>query len=270
MKPPLCFVPLVLALYGGLSAASFAASRPPQQAVFESPQMFFQLSGTCAMDVAPDQALIVGGVSSSALQPSDAVDQLEKQIALMRTFIAEKKGSLELLERVRTLKNPQPGRQENEPPFQVIQRLRVAFPADAPVDAILQRQIELGFDRFGDNVVNNYNRREVVIRFHVTGLEARLKNLQQECATDAWKKWIASPAAMKDEVSAPAPPNLDLQYFNVRSKESLMRPDGGVAPWQFSLVRGQNLPDTPNLTGNVPVHLEGSIALSYHRESAKP
>jgi hypothetical protein len=263
---------LAIALPVPESAAASRAGAPfAQEGVMMPPQMFFQISGSCSTEISPDQAVIVGGVSASGLQPTDAVDQLEKQLAAMRAFIAEKKGTLELQERVRTLKNPQPNnRSDNEPPFQVVQRLRATFPADAPVDAILQKLIELGLDRFGDNVLNNYNRREVVIRYHASGLDAKLKKLEQDCTADAWKKWAASPNATKDEATEPPPASLELQFFNAHSKESLMRPDGITQPWQFNVGRGQPLPDAPELMGNVTVHLEGAIAYSYRREPPKP
>jgi hypothetical protein len=62
-----------------------------------------------------------------------------------------------------------------------------------------------------------------------------------------------------------------VQSFNVRSKESLMRPDGGSAAWQFNVGRGQQRsPEVPDLMGNVTVHLIGNINLLYRREEEKP
>jgi len=224
------------------------------------------------MELSPDRAVILGGVSSAGLKPSDAVDQLDKELALMKSYVAEKHGELQLMERVRTLKTPQPGREESDPPYQVVQRLQVALPADAPVDAILQRLIELGFDRFGDNILNNNsNRREPVVRFRVTNFEAEMKGLQDRCTADAWKQFCNPPTAARNCPSQTPPPDLDLQVFNVRSKESLLRPDGISAPWQFNFSKGQRSPDPLDLLGNVTVHLEGNIALSYHRpEGANP
>lgn len=229
---------------------------------------FFQISGTCSMDVSPDQAVIVGGVSSSGLRPEDAVSQLEKQLASMRTYLMEKHGELQLMERVRTLKNPTPGREDPEPPFQVIQRLQVKLPADAPVDTILQKLIELGLDRFGDNVLYNSNRREAVIRFRVSNLDAKIKDMQQQCTASAWKQFCATSASDQVCTSDTPPANLDLQMFNVRSKDPLMRPDGGTAPWQLTVNRTQRLVEPPDLLGNVTVHLEGNILVTYHREEA--
>jgi hypothetical protein len=50
----------------------------------------------------------------------------------------------------------------------------------------------------------------------------------------------------------------------------LMRPDGGSAPWQFSFSRGQRMVQPPDLVGNVTIHLEGNIFLTYRREAEKP
>ena len=44
-----------------------------------------------------------------------------------------------------------------------------------------------------------------------------------------------------------------------------MRPEGNAAPWQFNISRAQRAPDPPDLLGNVTVHLEGNISLSYHQ-----
>ncbi len=272
MRFPLPALVAVLSLaISGVPESSARTAQPAnQQGEFYPRPAFFQISGTCATEVSPDQAVIVGGVSSSALKPEDAVNQLEKQLASMRAYLSEKHGELQLMERVRTLKNPQQGREESEPPFQVVQRLQIKLPADAPVDAILQKLIELGLDRFGENVLNNSNRREAVIRFRIGDLDAKLKELQQRCTVNAWKQWCSTQASDGFCTSETPPPDLDLLSFNVRSKETLMRPDGGSAPWQLSVNRAQRSQEPADLLGAVTVHLEGNIFLTYRREEAKP
>ena len=181
----------------------------------------------------------------------------------------EKRGELQMMERVRTLKNPQPGKADLEPPFQVVQRLQATFPADAPVDLMLQKLIELGMDRFGDSVLNNSNRREVVIRFRFSNFDAGMNDLQQRCTANAWKLWCSTAGAGGHCPSQTPPASLELQGFNVRSKETLMRPEGVSAPWQWSVNRLQRSPEPPDLLGNVTVHLEGNIILTYHAEEEK-
>jgi hypothetical protein len=263
-------VVLALATSGLVTAEAPAEAVAERQSAIYSRPNYFQISGTCAAEMSPDQAVIVGGVSSAALQPGDAINQLEKELGLMRSYLSEMHGELQMMERVRTLKNPQPGREDSDPPFQVVQRLQVKLPADAPVDAILQKLIELGLDRFGDNVLNNYNRREAVIRFRMTDFDARLHDFQQRCTVDAWKQWCSTASANEKCGSPAIPPELDLQVFSVRSKELLMRADGATAAWQWSVTPAQRLPEPPDLLGNVTVHLEGNIVLTYHREEANP
>jgi hypothetical protein len=263
-----------LALGAALAATGILAPATQAQRVAVAPYYpqpsYFPITGTCTMEMSPDKAVIVGGVSSAALKPSDAVDQLEKQLGLMRTYVADKHGELQMMERVRTVKNAQPGREDPEAPFQVVQRFEATFPPDAPVDAILQKLIELGMDRFGDNVLNNYNRREAVVRFRISNLDARMNDLQQRCVAEAWKQWCATTDIKGACPSQTPPPSLDVQAFNARSRETLMRPDGGTAPWQLSVNRGQHSQDPPDMLGNVTVHLDGNIMMTYHSEDAKP
>jgi len=271
MRSSLPAILLVVSLSATVGAISSPAASPdPQEDGFYPRPGLFQLSGTCSMDLSPDQALIVGGMSASALKPEDGISQLDKQLAAMRSYVSEKHGELVLMERVRTVKNPQPNRPDDEIPFQVVQRLQVKLPADAPVDAILQKLIELGLDRFGDNVMNVSNRREAVIHFRVANLDAKLKDFQQRCTASAWKDWCASPASNGICTSDTPPADLELQIFNVRSKDPLMRPDGGTAPWQLNISRAQRYIDPPDLLGNVMVHLEGNIVLTYHRDEPHP
>jgi len=224
------------------------------------------------MELSADRAVIVGGVSSSGLKPTDAGDQLDKQLALIKSYVAEKHGDLQLLERVRTLKNPPPtGREDPEPPFQVVQRMQATFSPDAPVDAILQKLIELGMDRFGDNVLNAGNRREAVVRYRISNFDARMEEFQQRCTVDAWKQWCAREGTGGGCTSQAPPPNLEMQVFNVRSKESLMRPEGQSLPLQFNVGRMQRPPEPPDMLGNMTVHLDGNIQLQYHTaEEAQP
>ncbi|MGC2330051.1 MAG: SIMPL domain-containing protein [Candidatus Acidiferrales bacterium] len=264
MKPTLSFVLISLAACVCVASSAHAQNVAMPGQGWMPPQIF-QLTGTCTAEIAPDKAFIVGGVSSSAVQPEDAIAQLDKQIAAIREYVNDNHGHLELMERVRTLKNPsqQPNRVDTEPPFEVVQRLQADFPATAPVDAILQKLIELGLDRFGDNILNNYQRREAVIRFRVSDFDAKMQAMQDACTADAWAHFckMADPSVCTSRIP---PANLDLLSFNVRSEESLLRPDGGGSfPWQFSYSRMQRAPQPQDLLGNVTVHLDGNILLNY-------
>jgi hypothetical protein len=263
MKPLLSFTLFLL-----IASVCIAPSARAQRQIWAGQQVF-QLNGNCTAEIAPDRAVIVGGVSSSAVQPEDAVAQLDKQIAAIRTYVADNHGHLELLERVRTLKNPPPqNRIDNEPPFQVVQRLQAEFPANAPVDAILQKFIELGLDRFGDNMTNNFDqRREAVIRFRFSDLDAKMQAMQDVCTADAWTHWCKTVDA--SQCPSPKPPaNLETVAFTVRSQESLLRPDGGGSmPWQFAYNRSQRTQQPQDLLGDITIHLDGNILLNYRTQS---
>src|SRR6516165_6470827 len=111
---------------------------------------FFQLTGTCAMAAAPDIAVISGGIASAALKPIDAVAQLDKHLGIIQAYLEEAHGRLRLM----------------------------------------QRLIELGLDRFGDNVLNSGgSRRSAVVVFRFDDFDAKLRDLEKQCVADAWKQW---------------------------------------------------------------------------------
>ena len=262
-----------------LSAACICVSRPvwaqetpPAKVFVATPWMgaprgpqFVQLFGTCSLELAPTKAVIVGGVAAAALKPTEAAAQLDKQLEIIRKYVSEQHGQLQLFERARTVKNPPPNAPDaHDPPFQEVQRLEAVFAADAPLDAILDRLIELGLDRFGENVLNtNNSRREPVVRFRVTGWDAKMRDFQDQCTADAWKKWCDTDTAKDACRTEKPPPDLQLQFFNVHSVESVLYPDGGVRPWNFSFSPRQPILEPPDLLGIVSLHLNGSVNLNY-------
>jgi hypothetical protein len=231
-----------------------------------NPPQLFELTATCAIDVTPQKAAIVGGVAAGALKPAEAIEQLDHQLEAVRAYVTEQGGDLRLLERVRTVRTPPAHSSNREPPFIVVQRLRADFAASAPVDTILQRLIELGLDRFGDNVLADAgSRRETVIRFTIADLAATVSELRQRCTTEAWTTWCAT----TDDQSACAaepPPTLQFQTLSVRSEEKVLRADGGADYWRFNVHRGQPHVEAPELVGNVTLHLTGTISLLYRKD----
>ena len=260
-----CGLALALGLAGAGAEAQVIAM-PRAVSVDMSGAQVFQLTGTCAKPASPGVAVILGGMASGALKPVDAVGQLDEHLKAIRDYVEENHGRLRLLERVRTIANPPPNRSgtEREFPFQVVQRLQAEFAPDAPVDGILQRLIELGLDRFGDNVLNaNGSRREAVILFRFTDFDAEIRELQKQCIAAAWKDWCATPGS-GPACPAEPPAALQVQVFTVRSMEKLLRPDGGGAQyWQFSYSGAQRSGEPLELLDNVTVHLSGTILLTY-------
>jgi hypothetical protein len=266
-----CWLALALAI-GAWSGMAHAQLMPTTRVVavdMSGGAQFFQLTGSCTKPVAPGVAVILGGMASSALKPVEAIEHLDEHLKAIKDYIEENHGRLRLLERVRMIANPPPNRSgtERELPFQVVQRLQAEFAADAPVDGILQRLIELGLDRFGDNVLNtNGSRREAVILFRFADFDAEVRELQKQCVADAWKDWCGTPGPAP-ACSAEPPAALQVQAFTVRSAEKLLRPDGGVQYWQ-SAYTGAQRGEPLELMDNLTVHLSGTILLTYRVDKA--
>jgi len=229
------------------------------------PQRNSIVTGDCQADLKPATAVISGGVAVSALKPTDAADQLDKQLELIRSYIHQNQGTLKELERERLIHtegsvNGQP----RDPSFQVAQRLRAEFPADAPVDRILERLMELGMDRFGENMsLPEYRTSIVVVHYEIADFETQLKQIRERCVAEAWKQWCGSATAEKPECKAPAPPeSLQIQGLNLHSTEKLMRADGVPDYFRLAIYPSQPPAMPPELLGNVPIHLVGNIVLN--------
>lgn len=225
------------------------------------------ISGECEAELRPAKAVVAGGVAVSALKPSNAVDQLDKQMALIRDYVRQNQGKLKELERVRMVHtegsvNGQP----RDPSFQLAQRIRAEFPADAAMDNILEHLMELGLDRFGDNMSPAESRQSiVVIRYEMENFDEQLKQIRERCTTEAWKSWCTSAGAKSLSCKAgDVPESLQLQSLTLRSTEKLMRGEGPTDYYRIN-INGyqsgqQNSP--PELLGNVPLHLVGTISLN--------
>ena len=222
-----------------------------------------QLTGTCTGEVAPSLAIIAGGVAVQGLKPLDTSADLEKQMAAIAKYIDENHGKLILLERVRTLKNPAPhGSSDTGQPFEIVQRLHVELPVNAPVDAILQHLLELGLDRFGETVLSANGHREEAVLYRITDVDSLAHAMEQRCIADAWKTWCST--APKDACkSADPPPDLENLNFNARSDEQVLMPGVAASYWTLNSFRvaGRNPPK--DLLGNITVHFTGSVFAMY-------
>lgn len=222
------------------------------------------ITGECEADLKPSAAVISGGVATSALKPTAALAQLEKQLALIRAYVQQNQGALKELERVRMIhtegaNNGQP----RDPEFQVAQRFHAEFPVDAPMDRLLEHMMELGMDRFGENMAfPEYRQSIVVVHYDIQGFEKQLTQIRERCMAEAWKRWCASAPEKNADCSAPTPPgSLQIQSFNLRSTEKVMRADGPPEYININYSAYQPRSAPPELLGNVPIHFVGNIVL---------
>jgi hypothetical protein len=224
------------------------------------------ITGDCQAELKPDLGVIAGGVAVNALKPTDAANQLDKQLDLIRSYVQQNQGKLKYLERVRMMHsegsfNGQP----RDPSFQLAQRFRAEFAADAPVDRILDHLMELGMDRFGDNMAAPETRQNiVVVHFEIQNFDSQINQTRERCMAEAWKHWCGSAVVKNAECGAPGPPeSLQVQSFNLHSTEKLMR-DGSSDYLRIfsSTYQPQQQSNPPELLGNVTIHLTGSIVLN--------
>lgn len=230
------------------------------------PSRVVSITGDCEAELRPATAVVSGGVAVSALKPSSAVGQLDKQMALIRDYAQQNRGKLKELERVRMVHtegsiNGQP----RDPSFQLAQRIRAEFPADAPMESILEHLMELGWDRFGDNMSPAESRQSiVVIHYEIANFDEQLKQIRDRCTVEAWKHWCVSAGAKSLSCKSGDPDSLQLQSLTLRSTEKLMRGEGPTDYYRVNIAAyqsGQQI-SPPELLGNVPVHLVGNIILN--------
>jgi hypothetical protein len=238
------------------------------------PSRVITITGDCEAELRPATAVVSGGVAVSALKPSSAVDQLDKQMKLIREYVQQNQGKLKELERVRMIHtegsvNGQP----RDPNFQLAQRIRAEFPADAPIDSILEHLMELGLDRFGENMSPAESRQSiVVIRYEFESFDEQLKEIRNRCTTEAWKRWCVSAGAHSLSCKAgDLPESLQLQSLILRSTEKVMRGEGPTDYYRISITAYQSgqQASPPELLGNLPLHLVGNIILNNSEPETK-
>jgi hypothetical protein len=238
------------------------------------PPRVVTISGDCETDLRPAKAVVSGGVAASALKPSSAADQLYKEMKPIRDYIQQNQGKLTELERVRMIHtegsvNGQP----HDPSYQLAQRIRAEFPVDAPIDSIVEHLMELGLDRFGDNMSPAESRQSiVVVRYEIENFDEQLKEIRDRCTTEAWKRWCFSAGAQSLSCKAGhLPESLQLQSLTLRSTEKVMRGEGPPDYYRISIPgypSGQQ-PSPPELLGNLPLHLVGNIVLNNSESETK-
>jgi len=238
------------------------------------PSRVITITGNCEAEMRPATAVVSGGVAVSALKPSSAADQLDKQMKLIREYVQQNQGKLKELERVRMIHTEgSVNGQLRDPSFQLAQRIRAEFSADAAIDSILEQLMELGLDRFGDNMSPAESRQSiVVIRYQIENFDDQLKEIRARCTTEAWKRWCVSEGAQSLSCKAgDMPESLQMQSLNLRSTEKVMRGEGPTDYYRLSISTyqsGQQI-SPPELLGNLPLHLVGNIILNNSEPERK-
>ncbi|MEE9158513.1 MAG: SIMPL domain-containing protein [Gammaproteobacteria bacterium] len=233
------------------------------------------ITAKCEGTLAPDLAVIVGGITAESLKPLEAKAQLDKQLAEIKRYISSKGGTVSLLETVRAIRQRQQGSRrqdkEKELPFILVQRLEFKFPRGVGIDEILERLLQLGFDRYGRAIRpqrGGYGP-QVVVYYRFTNAENTLERIYRRCKQEAVKNWCQVTGERATHAACRASPAQLDWHFPTRSlrlqsqpvlKEHGSQPIVINFPWQ-----GEQL-NAIDLMGDVTLQLIGTLVLSIPRE----
>ena len=233
------------------------------------------ITAKCEGTLAPDQAVIVGGITAESLKPLEAKAQLDKQLAEVERYISSRGGIVSLLETVRAIRQQQQGSRrqdkEKELPFILVQRLEFKFPRGVGSDEILERLLQLGFDRYGRAIRpqrGGYGP-QVVVYYRFTNAEDTLERIYRRCKQEAVENWCPVTGERATHAACRASLGQLDQHFPTRSlrlqsqpvlKEHGSQPIVINFPWQ-----GEQL-NAIDLMGDVTLQLIGTLVLSIPRE----
>jgi len=146
----------------------------------------------CSDTIRPDRLVVSGGLSAESVRPKDGSDQIEKQLAAMRSYVQGKGGKLIERERLRAARNPQQERDgAAKMPFIQVQRIEAEFPLTVDIDDILERLLKMGMDRYGkDTSVEGHGSRDfkVLTSYRFTALEETMRVLLTRCVREEAQK----------------------------------------------------------------------------------
>lgn len=241
-------------------AEQLAVDAQRQSAVF---------SGECNGEAHPDRVVIVGGISAQGLKPAIAKAQLDRQIEAVRQYVAGKQGRLVLLE---VLRAAQSATRASAPektatqPFILVQSLEVEFPLTQDVDAILERLLQLGLDRFGKQVsveASSYGR-NVMVYYRFSDLRSQLDRMLAACKQHLVEQWCQLAPGRKGVETCKATEHLDRSFATLSASFQsfpVLRDQGGRAqfylsyPWQSAQL------NQVEMIGNVPLVLSGPLTI---------
>lgn len=225
------------------------------------------MSADCAGEVRPDRVVIVGGMTVESLKPVEAQERLDRQLAELRKFVIAQNGSVNLLERVRAARAAG-GHGGNRPealPFLALQRLEIEFPAAVAIDALLERVLQFGLDRFGSSIRTDYvdGNRQVAVRYRFSALHTALDSIHRQCRIEAVNRWCAGEGAAAGvcALSAGERDALVRTHSLILQTQPLLTEHGGVTrlhlnyPWQAAQLA------SVEPLGDLTVRFQGALQL---------
>lgn len=218
-------------------------------------------TASCSSELRPAKVLILGGVSASGLKPPDVAAQLDRQMEAFDHAVQNSHGILVRLERVRAITTNRASSEERPPAFEMVQRVRAEFNADASVDSILNQLLLIGLDRFGDALESNSGRQTAMpVRYVFGDFTGEMRAFRDKCRIQAEKQFCEEHS---EQCAAGPPKNVSSSFF-ARSEERVLRPEGGSNYLEWNEGPGRTAPERsdPQLLGNIVVHMKGSYTLT--------
>ena len=147
-SPGLLLSLIIFACTADSNAQQKISIGPGHIAVADNQTEAFQIS--CSDSLPVNRLVISGGVSAESVSPKDSSEQLNKQLAAMRSFVESKGGKLMEKERLRSARNPEKSSDgSSKQPLIQMQRIEAEFPLSVNIDEAIERLLKLGMDRYG-------------------------------------------------------------------------------------------------------------------------
>lgn len=226
-------------------------------------------SSECNGEARPDRVVIVGGISAQGLKPALAKTQLDAQIEAIRKYVTAKQGRLILLEVLRAAQSvtrtAAPEKTATQP-FILVQSLEAEFPLTQDVDAILERLLQLGLDRFGKQVsveASSYGR-NVMVYYRFADLRAQLERMLSTCKQRLAAEWCAPARANPDRGACKSTESLDQRFPTLTGSfqsAPMLREHGGRAPFYLTYPWQSAQISQVELLGNTPLALSGPLTI---------
>jgi len=234
-----------------------------------------RLLAECHARLVPAAALIAAGVPAEGLKPAAVQEQLDRQVAAIDKLIAEHHGTVRHLERLRALRG-NAGEPAQKAPFMALQRLAIELPVTAPLDAILDKLLLLGVDRFGSDIRldGGGGGARLAVLYRFDRLPERVAEIRDQCRQEAFRAWCEQRADSAGALRGAACPALLLalkDYFRNESFRlnglSLMAGDGRVSPQSLSWPAQGSVWEEIRAGSPDPVEVSGDFSTTFELRS---
>ncbi|MDE1460748.1 hypothetical protein [Spartinivicinus poritis] len=243
-----------------------SVSRSPIEYIYPSHKLY--IHGTCKVNLNPDKALIVGGISTHSFNIVDASKQLDTIINDVQVMVEKQKGKYLPLERLRSVeqrKCKQPNCNEKDKLFHVMQRMELEFPIKTNVDNILEQLIEVGMNQFGRHysLYSGSKQRQILVRYRFSDNQIQPTIIKNNCVKQSIDQWCADTGLPQGHRWCEAKERAS--YFQIQNislkSQPVIQESGSSRAIQLYFSNGALVVPDIELMGNVNLLFKGSVKL---------